>query len=671
HRVGNTMIGPREALLVYAGDAQGTNALYTGFGIDADGQTLALVQDQTVHDTIQFGPQATDYAIGRIVDGETDWGLVTTSPNAPNTPIASLGNVTNLVINEWMANPDGGDDWFELYNRGTNPVSLAALYLSDSAANRTLSQVPTLSYIAGRGHTRFDADDRTGANHTAFQLAGAGDMLLLTDADGFTPIDEMSFGIQLEGVSSGRFPDGDSVIVAFTHTASPGESNYLPAPIWINEALANTPAPPLSDRIELFNPGPAAVDLSGWWISDDPSTPDKFTIPPSTVLSNGAYLVFDETHFNPTPGVAPSFSLSSLGDEIVVTGIDGQGGFNGFRSRVNFGASAEYTSFGRVPVLGGTEFWPQLQRSFGQTNGLPKTTPVLINEVHYHPPDYTNGSDNAESEFIELHVHHTQAVDLSGWRLKNTADYIFPTGSVFQAGEYILVVGFNPTNTAMLSTFRTQLGVPLTTTILGPFTPKLPNGEGKIELGRPGSLATLLVDKVAYADQGLWPTAADGGGASLQRQQRLIIGNDPANWIAEAPTPGRVNTGQSAMADSDNDGIPDHWETALQLNPQSSMDAEADDDLDGHSNGSEFRAGTSGSDALDVLRHSVDPSGNDWLISFTAKPDRSYRIWVRDQLDETAWLLLDLIPSAPAERRVSVMDTEANGGRRYYRISTP
>jgi hypothetical protein len=71
------------------------------------------------------------------------------------------------------------------------------------------------------------------------------------------------------------------------------------------------------------------------------------------------------------------------------------------------------------------------------------------------------------------------------------------------------------------------------------------------------------------------------------------------------------------------------------------------------------------------LRHRVDPSGNDWLISFTAKPDRSYRIWVLDQLDETAWLLLEHIPSAPAERRVSVMDTAANGERRYYRVSTP
>ncbi|MFP6907225.1 MAG: lamin tail domain-containing protein, partial [Verrucomicrobiota bacterium] len=671
----NTIIGPREALLVYADDPQGTNALYTGFGLSAKGQTIALIQGNTVHDSLSFGPQAADGPIGRLSDGESPWGLVESSPLGTNSP-AQLGSASNLVINEWMADPNGGDDWFELFNPGMNPVSLAGLYLSDDPADRLTSTVPPLSYIAGGGHTRFDADDGEGGNHVNFRLAGAGDQILLTDTDGISPIDDRSFGLQSEGVSSGRFPDGASVIAAFTNTPSPGAPNYLPSPIWINEALANTPAPPWMDQIELFNPGPADLDLSGWWISDDAGTPDKFIIPPGTIISNGAYWVLDESDFNPTPGLPPSFSLSSLGDEIILTGIDALGHFNGFRSRANFGPSAEYRTFGRVSVLGGTEFWPQLEARIGTSNGLPKTTPVIINEVHYHPPDHLNGVDNFEQEFIELQVHHTQAVDLSDWRLKNTVDFLFPTGSVFEAGAYLLVVGFDPMDASLLASFQSAFAVPPGTAILGPFSPKLPNSEGKVELGRPGTpveavTPTLLVDKVAYEDDNLWPIPADGGGSSLQRQQRLVIGNDPGNWIAATPTPGTVNTGQALFEDSDGDGIPDAWETAMNMDPLSALDAEEDEDADGLSNGEEFLAGTRASDAGDTLRHEAEASGDDWIIRFTAKPDRVYRVWIRDQLDASSWNQLASVPAHPAERVVSVVDTAANGLRRYYRLSTP
>jgi hypothetical protein len=47
------------------------------------------------------------------------------------------------------------------------------------------------------------------------------------------------------------------------------------------------------------------------------------------------------------------------------------------------------------------------------------------------------------------------------------------------------------------------------------------------------------VDTVRYNDRRPWPLAADGGGASLQRLNATQYGNDPANWVAARPTPGR------------------------------------------------------------------------------------------------------------------------------------
>src|SRR5256885_16922967 len=45
-----------------------------------------------------------------------------------------------------------------------------------------------------------------------------------------------------------------------------------------------------SDWIELYNPGPAAVDLDGWFLTDDASVLTKWRIP-SQVLGPGQYLV--------------------------------------------------------------------------------------------------------------------------------------------------------------------------------------------------------------------------------------------------------------------------------------------------------------------------------------------------------------------------------------------
>jgi len=38
-----------------------------------------------------------------------------------------------------------------------------------------------------------------------------------------------------------------------------------------------------------------------------------------------------------------------------------------------------------------------------------------------------------------------------------------------------------------------------------------------------------------------WPTQADGQGPSLSRIDPYAYGNDPANWHASAPSPGRPN----------------------------------------------------------------------------------------------------------------------------------
>ena len=78
--------------------------------------------------------------------------------------------------------------------------------------------------------------------------------------------------------------------MSFPQSTSKGYTNWLPSSIVINEALTNA-TPPLLDKIELFNPTGSAVDVSGWWLSDDRFVPQKYQIAAGTSIAAGGYLV--------------------------------------------------------------------------------------------------------------------------------------------------------------------------------------------------------------------------------------------------------------------------------------------------------------------------------------------------------------------------------------------
>ena len=130
----------------------------------------------------------------------------------------------------------------------------------------------------------------------------------------------------------------------------------------------------------------------------------------------------------------------------------------------------------------------------------------------------------------------------------------------------------------------------------------LSNGGDSIKLLKPdppqgidredaGYVPYILVDKVDFKDALPWPIEADGLGATLQRKSAIVFGNDPINWKASAPNPGRENI-QSEEDDTATDGIPDDWEKANGLNPLEANDAKEDPDQDGLSNLAEFYVGT-------------------------------------------------------------------------------
>jgi hypothetical protein len=445
---------------------------------------------------------------------------------------------------------------------------------------------------------------------------------------------------------------------------SPGAHDPEPSipPIVINEILTHTD-PPQRDAVELHNPTGAEANIGGWHLTDDASAPGKFRIPPDTVVPAGGFVVFDEIDFNPAPGMDGSFAFDSTGDSVYLFAANALGELSGYDHGVAFGAAFNSVTFGRHLNSAGAESFPRQQTAtLGLPNAGPRVGPVVINEIHYHP---AGGGD----EFIELLNVTGEPVPLfhpsfptNTWSLRGL-DYIFPPDLTLGPNALLLLVATNP------ATFRAQYAVPADVLILGPLAGALDNSGERLELLAPDAPNTnavpyVVVESVRYDDAFPWPPAADGGGASLQRNAPSAYGDDPANWSADLPTPGRLLT----TSDTDNDGLPDPWETDHGTNPFV-PDAHEDPDQDGASNIAEYLAGTHPLDPQSVLKlhwTSGDPAG--WMLFFPAVPGRAYTLESLSTISASTWKLTADWPAASTNRTLTFPAINATGPAQFFRV---
>ena len=213
-----------------AGSAPG--AENTGFGLKADGDAVYLLASREsgfeLLDEIRFGIQAPGWSLSRFsqVNG---WSLGMPTPGEPNERVG-LGAPERVRVNEWMAQPKEGSDWFELFNGNEVPVALGGLFLTDDPGQVDQFRIPDHSYI-GSGlfsYTSFSADGNPerGGSHVNFRLSAKGESIGLYFDHG-SLIDEVRFVDQQRNVSQGRAPDGSDRIVSFPKQASRGRENVF------------------------------------------------------------------------------------------------------------------------------------------------------------------------------------------------------------------------------------------------------------------------------------------------------------------------------------------------------------------------------------------------------------------------------------------------------------
>lgn len=156
--------------------------------------------------------------------------------------------------------------------------------------------------------------------------------------------------------------------------------------------------------------------------------------------------------------------------------------------------------------------------------GLPGPWKVVINEIHYNP---TQGD---QLEFIEIHNHGDEIVNLTLWTFEEGIDFTFPAGTTLEPGAY-LVLARHPAQMAQFFGIDEASILPWG----GSF---LENGGENIRLI---DALEYEVDSVRYDDQIPWDPAADGDGSSLQRLCPDTVGDRPINWAAGLPSPGAAN----------------------------------------------------------------------------------------------------------------------------------
>jgi len=510
--------------------------------------------------------------------------LAGTSWSALNEATYSVGPVAeSLRISEIMYHPadDPNAEYIELTNVGSETLNLNLVRFADGVdfAFPSVALAPGEYVLVVRNLAAFETRYGAGLNiagEYGGNLSNGGEPVTLEDAAGqaiqqfnfrdgwYDVTDGVGFSLTARDPVSSEGLDWDAK-GAWRPSAqlggSPGyddtgEVTTLGAVV-VNELLANSDGG-AGDWIELYNTTAGAIDIGGWFVSDEAGDLTKYEFPAGTVIPADGYLVLHEAETfgdDEAEGSHEAFALNRLGETVYLH--SGAGGvLTGYSEEEKFDASEGGVSLGRHrKSTGSYNFVALREPTPGLANAAPAVGPVVISEIMYSPVPM------GEAEYVELLNISAAPVTLyddargTPWRFTDDPDdpgitFLFPMASPVTLGP-----GGRVVLTRNALALEDSFAVPAGAVVLEWGGGKLSNGGDKIELSKPGDAEDdgeppwIRVDRVVYSDgshgtdfaSGVdpWPLGADGGGWSLHRTISTAYGNDPANWHAAEPSPGR------------------------------------------------------------------------------------------------------------------------------------
>jgi len=330
-----------------------------------------------------------------------------------------------------------------------------------------------------------------------------------------------------------------------------GSAIGQPYSIVINEFMAQNdsfiadPNGNYDDWIEIYNSGDEAADISGMFLTDNLSFPDKWQVPDNTpeaiIPPHGYLLIWADNE--PNEGTLhANFRLSADGEEIALIDSDGN-----LIDNITFGPQQPDVSYGRLSDGAGS--WRFFDVPSPAAPNMNNSVGIIISEIMYHPGHPTPGAENIREEYIELYNPTGESVNLLDWRFTNGVDFIFPDVTL-GPGQYMVVA-------AEPNTFRAKY--PDVDNVVGGWEGRLSNS-GEVIVLR--DEADRIIDNVHYFDEGnwavrelgpedhghrgwVWSDEHDGGGKSLELINFALSNEYGQNWAASTAnggTPGAANT---------------------------------------------------------------------------------------------------------------------------------
>lgn len=436
---------PGDFVVVYAdgsGKAMQADGYHAPFRLPASGENLALI-DKAGNgvDLVALPALARDQVYCRDAAGE--WAVSDfPTPGKANRAERLDGTIERdiqvqdgpLEITEVMADnatffPDENGlfhDYVEIHNKSNGPVNLEGWYLSDKSEKLMRWSFPSVTLPAGgylAVHCSGEERKSDPAHlHANFRLSNKGDNVFLTHPSGVTvshvktPVMEPDQCYSLlETGWSGQFSPSPNYAndQAGADAAAALIEQQNTVGVRITELLASSSKS--DDWIELYNPTAAAVDLSGYGLSDNAGRPRKWQFPSGTVIQPGQYLGVFANGLNASSAdrIQTSYRLSSDGGySVVLSKPDGT-----IFDRVFVPMQYQDISFGRVEGVSGLRYFttvtPGAANSGDSYLGRAALPVYSVMGGLYHTGDVLN---------VELSVP-------SNCRVYYTLDYTDPTES--------------------------------------------------------------------------------------------------------------------------------------------------------------------------------------------------------------------------------------------------
>ncbi|HMQ80817.1 MAG TPA: lamin tail domain-containing protein [Ignavibacteria bacterium] len=448
------------------------------------------------------------------------------------------GGFDSLVIDEIMYAPTTGTgkEWFEIYNKTSNPVNLANWKWKDATSTQHIITTQAVNIPAG-GYAVVCEDSAAVKlfypNNPGIYLQSTGwsalnntgDNLVLFNSTGIV-IDSITFTSSWGGSSNNKSLERISVTaptnlqtnwgtcVSFAG-ATPNKLNSLtpkPNDLALNKITFSRTIPAIGDTLGII----AQVKNRG-------------------LLSAPTYSVAFYDDYNkdsiPTPNelktTINSTGVLNAGDSVNVTysQILDSAGLRQYIAVVNYGADEDTSN---------NKYTASIEVSGGSTAGR-----VIINEILY---DFPAG----ECEWIEIYNNSDSIVNLKNWKVSDNS----LTQIVITSNDYFL----DPQNYAVISQsgaiFANHPAIDSSKVIINSSLPSLNNtGDAVIVYKISGAVS----DRVDYLPD--W----GGDNSSLERININGVSNDSSNWTSsiacERSTPTIINSISAAVHYQRNDLI--------------------------------------------------------------------------------------------------------------------